>query len=131
MRFHVRRWVEAGLAAVLGTQVAASAEPDWVSRGEPTRGEAADAPTVVVIESQDVAPPRSTGRANPAPIPQPAADPCEQPAYLPPTAAGGRAGGFYAGAELLFLRPYLSDNTAFTVITPSAPAAPGAFPVAI
>jgi hypothetical protein len=32
---------------------------------------------------------------------------------------------------MLFLRPYVSDNTAFTVITPPVPPAPGAFPLAV
>jgi len=40
-------------------------------------------------------------------------------------------GGWYGGAEMLFLTPYVSNNTAFTVVTPPVPPAPGAFPVAI
>jgi hypothetical protein len=37
---------------------------------------------------------------------------------------------FYAGAGLLFLSPYLSNNTAFTVVVPPTPPPPGAFPFA-
>jgi hypothetical protein len=48
-----------------------------------------------------------------------------------PTPECAAPGGWYGGGGLLFLTPYLSNNTAFSVITP--PAAPGlaAVPVAV
>src|SRR5262245_38735643 len=121
MRFPKRRWAGAVLATALGAQAAAGGEPDWVSRGGPPDEDVPDAPAVEVIKAEEQPPPNPPAKATPASLPPSGTAACEPPAYLP-SAPTGPAGGFYAGAEFLFLRPYLSDNTAFTVVTPSPPA---------
>jgi len=45
--------------------------------------------------------------------------------------AADSTGGFYAGGGVLLLSPYINNNTAFTVINPPVPSAPGAFPLAV
>jgi hypothetical protein len=74
------------------------------------------------------------------PPPMPPAPPGPPPVVLPSDAPplfldqghpGSAPGGFYGGAGLLFLTPYVSNNTAFTLTTPPTPPPPGAFPVAI
>ena len=99
---------------------------------------ALDVPTVPVL-AIPTPPPVVAPPTEPVAVPAPEAAPpppsppaCDAPPFLPPPIPERSAsGGFYAGGALLFLTPYVSNNTAYTLITPPVPPGPTAFPLAI
>ena len=80
--------------------------------------------TVVPATAQTAAPPAAPAAQMPDVV-------IQAPALPPPQPTGSTPGGFYVGGGPSFLKPYLSNNTAYTVTTPPVPPAPGAFPLAL
>jgi hypothetical protein len=160
MSHRKRRWAGAALTAVLCGNVVRADEfeivppppPDvttlpavvilWEEPRPVVPTGAADPPTVLppadevkpltpVVEPPPAVMPPTTLVPPVSLAPLPAVAP---PVSIAPPATYGPApnlGRWSGGAEMLFLTPYVSNNTAFTVIAPPAPPAPGAFPVAI
>lgn len=96
-------------------------------------------PPAAVVAAAPEAPAAPTPPTVPGPA-EPPAPPEVPPTVLPPVIVpppipgpevAPAPGGWYAGGGLMFLTPYLSNNTAYTVVTPPVPAGPVGIPVAV